>query len=67
MRFPRLKAVRSVAANPFLYVIGFALMGAGCIVAGINTLAGSGYALVTAGSFLIAGAWYITKGLRPNG
>lgn len=61
------RSIASLAANPMVYVIGFALAGAACITAGVAVLAGAGWALVTVGAFLIAASGYITKGLKPNG
>jgi hypothetical protein len=62
-----MKMLAALAANPLTYVLGFAIAGAVSIVAGVAILAGSGWALVASGIFLIAGAAYITKGMTPNG
>lgn len=58
--------LRALALNPYAYVIAFNILGAGAVVTGIAMLAGAGWALVAAGSFAIAAANYITKGLKPN-
>jgi len=60
-------ALRSVATSPYTYVVGFALIGASGIVAGIAVLSGLGFALIAAGAFCIFAATYIIKGLKPNG
>ena len=57
----------ALAANPMTYVLGFALSGAASVVAGVAILSGAGWALVSAGAFLIAAAGYITTGMKPNG
>lgn len=59
--------LKALAANPYAYVIGFSVVGASSIVAGVAVMAGAGWALVASGVFLIAAASYITKGLKPNG
>lgn len=57
---------KALAMNPFTYVIGFAVAGAACIVAGAALLFGSGWALICAGAFFIAAASYITKGMKAD-
>jgi hypothetical protein len=59
--------IKALAMNPFTYVVGFALVGALSIVAGIGLLFGTGWALVSIGAFLIAAASYITKGMKADG
>lgn len=61
------KILAALVANPMTYVLGFALAGAASIVIGISLLAGGGWALISAGSFLIAAAGFITRGMSPNG
>lgn len=61
------KMLAALAANPLTYVLGFAVAGAASIVSGVAIMAGPGWALVTAGAFLIAGAGYITRGMSSNG
>lgn len=57
----------AIAANPYLYVVGCAVGGAASIVAGIAVIAGTGWALISAGTFLLGISCFITKGLTPNG
>lgn len=52
-----------LASNALTYVIGFAFLGAASVVIGVAVLAGLGWALVSAGAFLLAAAWYITRGM----
>lgn len=52
-----------LAASPLTYVVGFAMLGAALSVAGMAVLAGVGWALVTAGAFLLAAAAFITRGM----
>lgn len=59
--------VVALATNSMTYVLGFAVGGAALCVAGVGVLVGVGYALLTAGAFLLAGSWYITQGLKTNG
>ena len=59
--------LRAFAVSPYTYVVGFALIGASSIVAGIAVLSGLGFALIAAGAFCIFAATYIIKGLKPNG
>jgi hypothetical protein len=61
------KILAALIANPMTYVLGFSIVGAASIVCGVAFLAGPGWALVTAGSFLIAAAGFITRGMSPNG
>ena len=56
-------AARTAATKPLTYVLGFALIGAGLVVAGVGVLAGPGFALIAAGAFLLAGAAFITRGM----
>jgi hypothetical protein len=58
---------KSLAVNPLTYVIGFAVGGAGCVVAGVSVMVGAGPGLLAAGCFLIGAAVYITRGMKPNG
>lgn len=53
----------ALLSNALTYVIGFALFGAASVVIGVSVLAGLGWSLVCAGSFLLAAAWYITRGM----
>jgi hypothetical protein len=55
--------MRDKALDPLTYVIAFALCGAGSVVTGVAVLVGLGWALVCAGSFLLAAAGYITRGM----
>lgn len=57
----------ALAASPMTYILGFAVTGAASIVTGVAILAGAGWALVTAGVLLITAAWYLTRGMSPNG
>lgn len=57
-------AIRAFIASPYTYVIGFALIGAVSITAGIEALFGMGYALLSAGVFLLLAAAFISKGLN---
>jgi hypothetical protein len=61
------KMLAALAANPLTYVLGFAVIGAAGIVAGVAILAGAGWALIASGVFLIVGAGFITRGMSPNG
>lgn len=62
-----MKVLAALVANPMTYVLGFAFAGAASIVTGMAILAGAGWALLTAGVFLIAAAAFITRGMSPNG
>lgn len=53
----------ALAVNPLAYVVGFGVVGAALVVAGVGVLAGAGWSLVAAGAFLIAGAAFITRGM----
>lgn len=53
----------AMAVNPLAYVVGFGVAGAGSIVAGVAVLSGTGWALVAAGVFMLAGAAFITRGM----
>lgn len=55
--------VSALAVNPLSYVVGFAVSGAALIVSGVGVLVGTGWALATAGAFLIASAVFITRGM----
>lgn len=59
--------LKAIAANPYAYIIGFSLIGAACVVAGIGLSFGAGAAFVAAGLFMLGAASYIIKGLKPNG
>jgi hypothetical protein len=61
------KTLAALIANPLTYVIGFAVAGAAGVVSGVAILAGSGWALIAAGSFAISFSAFITKGMSPNG
>lgn len=61
------EALASLAANPLTYVLGFAVGGAVSVVSGVAILAGTGWALVASGAFLIAASGYITQGMKSNG
>lgn len=52
-----------LAESPLTYVVGFAVLGAALSVAGVAVLSGVGWALVTAGAFLLAAAAFITRGM----
>lgn len=59
--------MKSMLANPLTFVLLFAVAGAASIVAGVAILAGTGWALVSAGPFLIAASAFIAKGMSANG
>ena len=61
-----MKNIAAIAAHPMTYVLAFAAGGAVSVVAGVAVLAGPGWALVSAGAFLLAAAGYITKGMTDG-
>lgn len=60
-------AFREFAANPLTYIYGFYLLGAVSLVCGVGVVAGPGWALMASGAFMIAAAFFISKGLTPDG
>ncbi|CAN7677911.1 hypothetical protein LJR039_005416 [Pseudorhodoferax sp. LjRoot39] len=55
-----------IAAQPLTAVLGLGAAGAGCIVAGVAVIAGTGWALVAGGVFLLAAASLIANGMTTN-
>lgn len=62
-----MKRILAVLSSPLFYVIACWFGGAACVSLGIALVAGHGWALVSAGTFLLFAAGYIVKGMSPNG
>lgn len=60
---PWRESVKVAATNPLTYVLGFSVLGAALITAGVAVLIGAGPALIAAGIFMMAGAVFITRGM----
>lgn len=59
-----MKRIASVVLNPVTAIAILGLSGAGCVVYGVHILAGPGWALLSAGVFLLFFACLISKGLN---
>lgn len=62
-----MKRILAVLSSPLLYIVVLWFAGAACVSIGIALVAGHGWALVSAGAFLLFAAGYIVKGMSPNG
>ncbi|PZP90514.1 MAG: hypothetical protein DI587_38450 [Variovorax paradoxus] len=58
--------LKRVAAKPLTVVLGLGAVGAACVVAGVGVIAGTGWALVCGGVFLLATASLISKGMTAD-
>lgn len=58
--------LKRAAAQPLTAVLGLGGVGASCVVAGVGVIAGTGWALVCGGAFLLATASLISKGMTTN-
>ncbi|PZP90534.1 MAG: hypothetical protein DI587_38415 [Variovorax paradoxus] len=58
--------LKRVAAQPLTAVLGLGAAGASCVVAGVFVIAGTGWALVCGGAFLLATASLISKGMTTD-
>ncbi|RCW73816.1 hypothetical protein [Pseudorhodoferax soli] len=58
--------LKRAATQPLTAVLGLGVAGAGCIVAGVGLIAGTGWALAVGGAFLLAAASLIAKGMSTD-
>lgn len=59
--------LKRVAAQPLTGVLCLGVAGASCVVAGVGVIAGTGWALLAGGIFLLATASLISKGMSADG
>lgn len=59
--------MKRLFADPMTYVIGLGLAGPTAIVIGVGIVAGVGYSAIVSGIFMLAGAWFITHGMKTDG
>lgn len=59
--------LKRTAARPLTVVLCLGAAGASCVVAGVGVIAGTGWALVSGGVFMLATASLISKGMNADG